>query len=152
MGKINKLCYKYIMNVSFTTRTKSIPPIWLISSGILPYFPHPTVHGVELHVSRLSCQYVPERPGIHCCSGSGYSFATGLHPALLAVHCCFEQSCLLMPGSLTWISRESVQREGERNAWGEKNKTPACYKTTICLRVGWVFSASQSVRPRTTPT
>lgn len=49
--------------------------------------------------------------GIHCCWGSGYSFTMGPRPALLAVHCCFEQSYFLMPGSLTWISRESFWRE-----------------------------------------
>lgn len=61
--KKKKLCYEYIMKYSFSTRIKSIPLNWLISSGILPRFPHPTVHRVELHVRRPSCQYVPERPG-----------------------------------------------------------------------------------------
>lgn len=59
--------------------------------------------------------------GIHC-SGSGYSLATGPHPALLAVQCCFERSCLPMPGSLTRISRECLRREMPRVGGKEKNK------------------------------
>ena len=80
--------------------------------------------------------------GIHCCSGSGYSFTKGPHLTLLAAHCCFEQSCLLMPGSLTWISRKSFWRERERNARGGVGWGGGSSTTTICLKVSCVFSAS----------
>lgn len=109
--------------------------------GIPPCFPHPTGPRVEssMWAGRAASMSLSNQ-GIHCCSESGYSLTTGPHPALLAVHCCFEQSCLLMPGSLTWISRESFLGEGKRNARGEEKK--ASYTTTICFSC--VFSARQS--------
>ena len=47
----------------------------------------------------------------HCCPASGYSLTTGPHPAPWTVYLYFEQSCTLMPGSLTWIPRESRRRK-----------------------------------------
>lgn len=91
--------------------------------GILPCFPHPTDQPVEssMWASQAASMSLSDQ-GIHCCSGSGYSLTTGPHPALLAVHCCFEQSCLLMPGSLTWISRESFRRRRGEECLGRKKK------------------------------
>lgn len=93
--------------------------------GIPPCFPHPTGQPVESSMwAGQAASMSLSNQGIHCCTGSGYSLTTGPHPALLAVHCCFEQSCLLMPGSLTWISRESFRRRRGEECLGREGKKP----------------------------
>lgn len=120
--------------------------------GILPCFPHPTDQPVECSTrASQTASMSLSNQGSHCCSGSGYNFTTWPHPALLAVHCCFEQSCLLMKGSLTWISRESRGEGGERDGQGgewERNKNNPCTQPEFASEFTVSF---QAVSPCTTP-
>lgn len=143
------------MKYRFSTMIKSIPQIWLLNPrnfkssqgelGILPCFPHPTVRLVELHVSRPSCQYVPEQPGDPL-------FRVRLQPHHGTPPCSLGSSLLFwtkLPPNARFLDMD-IKRilfgEKGRGMPGVEKKKRASYTTTICLRVGCVFSASQSLR------
>lgn len=98
----------------------------------------------ELHVSRPNSQYVPERPG------DPLLFRVRLQPHHGAPPCSLGSSLLFwtkLPPNARFldmdIKRILKEKEG-RGMPGEEKK--ASYTTTICLRVGSILSASQSLR------
>ena len=99
-----------------------------------------------LHVSRPSCQYVPEQPG------DPLLFRVRLQPHQGAPPCSLGSSLLFwtkLPPNARFldmdIKRILLERRGEECPGRKGRKKKASYTTTICLRVGCVFSASQSL-------
>lgn len=152
------LWHAVLISLSFSTSPPlPSPKIQMRSSqrrlGILPCFPHPNGQPVERSMwASQTASMSPSDQGIHCCSGSGYNFTTWPHPAPLVVHCCFEQSCLLMKGSMTWISRESCwRRRGEDcpgRRGGERGKKSPSTQPPFALELA---VSVQTVSPCTTP-
>ena len=104
-----------------------------------PYF----LTGGQLHRGRHEMPASPQSSlEPHCCLASGYGLTTGPHPTPWTVYLYFEQSCTLMPGSLTWIPRESRRRKvGEEKrrklthtVQQEKDPPPSSPSTIIFLK------------------
>lgn len=91
-------------------------------------------HGPAWDASRS-----PEQPGAPLLPRLGLQPHQGPHPAPWTVYLYFEQSCTLMPGSLTWIPRESQRRKEKKNTVLQKKRNPTTIiflKRRLCLLQG----------------
>lgn len=79
------------------------------------------------------------QPTPHCCPGSGYCAMKG--PSLICWQLSCqntEQSCILKPGSLTWISRRILWGKKKKKKERRKQPQPKITTTTISLGVSLV--------------